>query len=558
MARLSPSDVLGIVLQPIDKVSEALERKLGLFSVVILSLSAMLGSGLFVLPSLAMMELGGGESPLGGIWLAYLFAGLVILPGAISKSELASAMPSSGGAYVYIEKTFGPIIGTISGLGLWANFMLKSAFALIGFRAYLWVLEGILEISINLDYAVMIMLSLIVGINILGAKSIKKVQTPVVLISVGYLLCVCFWALATSELNWDAAISRESLGADWHSFSSTAALVFVSYIGVTKVAAVGGEIKKPGKNMPYGILISLLFSIILYVFVTLTMVITVDPINYVENGHSREDPIYIFALEAGGKTVGVIAATFAAITVVSGALAGIMAASRFLFAMARDNLLPAFLEDVHGRFETPHWAIIVTGLSMAAAILFLPVHDVAELASGFNIMVFIVINTCVLVLRTSAKSHWYDPAWKSPFFPFIQIFGILGGLILIYAMGMKAVIGGASAIIIGIIIYQFYGKRFVKEEITPWDTFRLMLVNPDEVEHRRRWAAFHAADTEGTNHLNLNEFIAAMSALGYFDPDDEQKFTILREYFHKADEDDNGIIDIDEFLSYVEETTFQD
>ena len=122
--------------------------------------------------------------------------------------------------------------------------------------------------------------------------------------------------------------------------------------------------------MPYGILISLLFSIILYVFVTLTMVITVDPINYVENGHSREDPIYIFALEAGGKTVGVIAATFAAITVVSGALAGIMAASRFLFAMARDNLLPAFLEDVHGRFETPHWAIIVTGLSMAAAILF--------------------------------------------------------------------------------------------------------------------------------------------------------------------------------------------
>ena len=86
----------------------------------------------------------------------------------------------------------------------------------------------------------------------------------------------------------------------------------------------------------------------------------------------------------------------------------------------------------------------------------------------------------------------------------------------------------------------------------------MMLVNPDEVEHRRRWAAFHAADTEGTNHLNLNEFIAAMSALGYFDPDDDQKFTILREYFHKADEDDNGIIDIDEFLSYVEETTFQD
>ena len=77
------------------------------------------------------------------------------------------------------------------------------------------------------------------------------------------------------ELNWGAAFSQESLGADWHSFSSTAALVFVSYIGVTKIAAVGGEIKKPAKNLPYGILISLIFSIILYVFVTMTMAITV-------------------------------------------------------------------------------------------------------------------------------------------------------------------------------------------------------------------------------------------------------------------------------------------
>ena len=352
MDRLSPKEVVGIVLQPLEIVSETLERKLGLFSVIILSLSAMLGSGLFVLPSLAMMELGGGDSPLGGIWLAYLFAGLVVLPGAISKSELASAMPSSGGAYVYIEKTFGPIIGTISGLGLWANFMLKSAFALIGFKAYLWVLEGIFGISINLDYAVMIMLALIVGINILGAKSIKKVQTPVVLVSVTYLISVCVWALLTMELNWDAALSREALGTDWHSFSSTAALVFVSYIGVTKVAAVGGEIKDPTKNMPFGILISLLFSIVLYVFVTLTMAITVDPVNYVDAGHAREDPIYIFALAAGGKTIATIAATFAALTVLSGALAGIMAASRFIFAMARDNLLPALFEDVHGKYET--------------------------------------------------------------------------------------------------------------------------------------------------------------------------------------------------------------
>ncbi len=552
MDRLSPKEVLGIVLQPLEMVSETLERKLGLFSVVILSLSAMLGSGLFVLPSLAMMELGDGNLPLGGIWLAYLFAGLVILPGAISKSELASAMPSSGGAYVYIEKTFGPIIGTISGLGLWANFMLKSAFALIGFRAYLWVLEGILDVSINLDYAVMIMLGLIVGINILGAKSIKKVQTPVVLVSVTYLMFVCIYALLTMELNWDAAISREALGADWHSFSSTAALVFVSYIGVTKVAAVGGEIKDPSKNMPYGILISLFFSVFLYVFVTLTMAITVDPLSYVENGHAREDPIYVFALIVGGKTIATIAATFAAFTVLSGSLAGIMAASRFLFAMARDNLLPELFENVHSKYDTPHWAIIGTGLSMAAAILFLPVHDVAELASGFNLMVFILINACVLVLRNSAKSHWYKPEWKSPLYPFTQIFGILTGSVLIYAMGVKALFGGSAAVIIGIIIYQSYGKRHGQKSITPWETFRLQLTNPDEVEHRRRWAAFHAADINRNNHLNLHEFISAMESLGFSDGNQDT----LREYFHSADHNEDGVLEIDEFLLGVEELEF--
>ncbi|MDC0501515.1 amino acid permease [Euryarchaeota archaeon] len=552
MDRLSPKEVIGIVLQPLEMVSETLERKLGLFSVVILSLSAMLGSGLFVLPSLAMMELGDGNLPLGGIWLAYLFAGLVILPGAISKSELASAMPSSGGAYVYIEKTFGPIIGTISGLGLWANFMLKSAFALIGFRAYLWVLEGILDVSINLDYAVMIMLGLIVGINILGAKSIKKVQTPVVLVSVTYLMFVCIYALLTMELNWDAAISREALGADWHSFSSTAALVFVSYIGVTKVAAVGGEIKDPSKNMPYGILISLFFSIFLYVFVTLTMAITVDPLSYVENGHAREDPIYVFALIVGGKTIATIAATFAAFTVLSGSLAGIMAASRFLFAMARDNLLPDLFENVHSKYDTPHWAIIGTGLSMAAAILFLPVHDVAELASGFNLMVFILINACVLVLRNSAKSHWYKPEWESPLYPFTQIFGILTGSVLIYAMGFKALFGGSAAVIIGIIIYQSYGKRHGQKSITPWETFRLQLTNPDEVEHRRRWAAFHAADINRNNHLNLHEFISAMESLGFSDGNQDT----LREYFHAADHNEDGVLEIDEFLLGVEELEF--
>ena len=101
---------------------KTLERRLGLGAVIAISISAMLGSGIFVLPGLAA----GKTGPM--VWLAYLVAGLGVLPAALSKSELATAMPTSGGTYVYLERTFGPFTGTISGLGLWFSLLLKSFF----------------------------------------------------------------------------------------------------------------------------------------------------------------------------------------------------------------------------------------------------------------------------------------------------------------------------------------------------------------------------------------------------------------------------------------------
>ncbi len=454
MPASSARDVIEFVYRRIDFVSETLERKLGMASVVIISLSAMLGSGLFVLPALAMLDMGGGTTPVGGIWLAYLVAAFIVLPGAISKGELATAMPSSGGSYVYIERTFGPLIGTISGLGLWANFMLKSAFALIGFKAYLCVLERILNITINIESAALILLLLIVIINILGLKRIKKVQTPIVLTSVLFLFMLCIWAIITMDLDWSLVFSKDAFGTGWKSVAHTSAFVFVAYAGVTKIAAVGGEIKDPSRNIPYGILLSLLISCLLYVSISIVMVAAIEPSAYMNNGEAREDPIYVFANAVGGHTVGVIAAVLAVTTMTSMALAGIMASSRFPFAMARDNLLPEALENVHPKYETPHLAIIGTGIAMAAAITLLPVGDIAKLASGFKIMIFIVINCCVIVLRRASKTHsWYNPKWKSPLYPTFQLIGIIGGIVLIYLMGEKAFVGAAACCLFGLITY---------------------------------------------------------------------------------------------------------
>ena len=544
--RATPRKIVDFVYRPIERVSEVLERKLGVVSVIIISLSAMLGSGFFVLPALVMLDLGGGTAPVAGIWLAYLLAALAILPAALSKSELSTAMPSSGGSYVYIERTFGPLIGTISGIGLWGASVLKSAFALIGFKAYLWVLEELLNITINIEIAALILLVLIVIINILGVSRIKKVQTPIVISLIFFMLTISFWAILTLEMNWGAAFHKSAFGNSWEDLAHSTAFVFVAYAGVTKIAAVGGEIKNPGKNIPYGILFSLLISCILYVFITIVMVSALSPENYMDSmGQAREDPIYVFANKVGGHTFGIISAVFAVTVLTAMALAGIMATSRFPFAMARDNLLPKALENVHSKYQTPHLSIIGTGIAMAVSITLLPVEDVAKLASGFKIMIFIVINASVIVLRRVSSTHtWYNPSWISPLFPFVQIFGILSGFLLLYVMGLMAFLGGFACIFIGILTYISYGKKYAYQKLTPWSSFCTEFTNKNQAERERKWLVFHdAADKSHTGLLTEEEFLHAMSIIA---PEYEKNH--CRNIFHEIDTDENGMIDVDEFL----------
>jgi len=558
MEGATSEELRGIVVGPTDEIDEFFERKLGLVSVVIISLSAMLGSGLFVLPALAMLEMGGGITPVGGVWLAYLLAAIVVLPAAISKSELASAMPFTGGTYVYIQKTFGALIGTISGLGLWANFMLKSAFALIGFKAYLWVIEGVLgdliqrELEIDIQVAALLLLVIIIIINIRGLKSIKKVQTPIILSATSFLLGLSLWSLVSMPINWNAVLSKEAFGGGISSVAATSAFVFVSYAGVTKIAAVGGEIKNPNKNIPNGILLSLLISCFLYVFITFSMAAVLSPIEYMEEDdihHARHDPVYIFAENVGGELIGTIAAIFSVIVMTSMAVAGMMAASRFPFAMAKDRLIPSVFGKVNPKFQTPHLSIIFTGLSMGLAIAFLPVHDVAELASGFKIMIFIMINISVVILRISSSSHnWYSPEWKSPLYPFIQFFGILAGIWLLILMGSEALIGASAAIIIGLLIFKSYGEKYNESIISPWDTFILTMKNSDEVEIRRKKAAFYSVDSRSQDDLDLGEFTLAMN---YLNPDgfEEQYLSGL---FSKLDRDKDDRISLREFIELDE------
>lgn len=425
---------------------KSLERSIGLGAVVAISISAMLGSGIFVLPGLAAAKTG----PL--VWLAYLVAGLGVLPAALSKSELATAMPTSGGTYVYLERAFGPLAGTVSGMGLWLSLLLKSAFALVGFSAYLSVLVDVPQKPV----AIALLLA-ITALNIVGVSIIGKLQKVIVGVVLILLIFMSIYGLSTMDLTY----LKDGFTKGTSGFIAAAAFVYVSYAGVTKVAAIAEEVKDPGRNLPLGILISWLLVMCIYVFVVFVLVVNVPHKELTHyQGTDRPDlhPIYTVATILGGQTVGYIAAVLAVLTMISMSVAGLLAASRFPFAMSRDQLLPAKLQDVNEKFKTPAYCILLTAIAMTFSILFLPIEQIAKLASAFMILAFMFINGTVIVMRESA-AKWYQPRFRAPLYPFLQIVGILIGATLLWAMGLTGMAAIGGICLLGGASYLAYGRN---------------------------------------------------------------------------------------------------
>lgn len=405
----------------------------------------MLGSGIFVLPGLAAAQTGPS------VWLAYLLAAICVLPAALSKSELATAMPSSGGTYVYIERAFGPLFGTISGLGLWLSMLLKSSFALVGFGAYMLVLVDLDESYIK--YIAIIFLAFIFVLNITGAKKVGRVQLYIVTVSVLFLIALSFFGLQ----NLDTELLTPFLTDGDKGLLYTIAFVYISYSGVTKVAAIAEEIKNPSKNLPLSMLASLTAITAIYVVVSFVLVSNIP----VSELATDIKPIFTLADKLGGQTIGIIAAVVGVLTLISTANAGVLAASRFPFAMSRDNLLPGFMSKISEKFKTPVITIAVTCIGMLLVIVFLDVVKIAKLASAFKVMMFISVNMSVIILRETS-AQWYKPKYKSPLYPWIQVFGIITGFFLLFYLGIVPLLAIGAIFLLGAIIYAFSNKEITR------------------------------------------------------------------------------------------------
>ena len=418
-----------------------LQRTLSLPGAIAVSIGGML-SGIFVLPGLAVGITGSS------VWLAFLVAALCILPAVLSKSELATSMPKSGGTYVYIERAFGPLFGTISGLGLWLSLLLKSAFSLVGLSAYLYVL---IEVDSSLTKSIALFsLLLILLLNIFGVKKVEKTQLLIVSISVLSLVGLIIFGFGS----FDSALTEPVFSKESSGFISAVAFLYISYAGVTKVAAVAGEIKNPELNLPKTMLISLFLITVVYVLVAIVLVGNVEASLLVND----IKPIYTLSQTLGGDAFGYAAGIVGVLTLLSMANSGVLASSRFPFAMARDKMLPDFLGSVSAKFMTPVYSIIVTAFIIGLAIIYLDVEKIAKLASAFKVLMFISVNLAVIVLRET-NAQWYNPSYKSPFYPYVQIFGVISGVVLLAYLGLLPLLSVLGVFVFGFITFLFYGRK---------------------------------------------------------------------------------------------------
>ena len=418
-----------------------LERTLSLPGAIAVSIGGML-SGIFVLPGLAVGITGSS------VWLAFLVAALCILPAVLSKSELGTAMPKSGGTYVYIERAFGPLFGTIAGIGLWLSLLLKSAFSLVGLSAYLYVV-------VNIDEAytkaiALLALLLIFLLNVFGLKKVEKTQLVIVTTSIISLIVI----IVLGFNSFDSKLTEPVFSDGTNGFIAGVAFLYISYAGVTKIAAIAGEIKNPAKNLPLTMIISLFLITTIYCLVALALV------GNVEASILATDikPIHTLFQTIGGDTFGLIAGVVGALTLMSMANSGVLASSRFPFAMSKDGLLPSYLAGINSRFMTPVSAILTTSTLIALAIIFLDVVKIAKLASAFKVLMFIFNELTVIVLRET-NAQWYKPTFKSPMYPYVQIFGILSGIVLLAYLGVMPVVSVIGVVILGFLIFLVYGSK---------------------------------------------------------------------------------------------------
>ncbi len=416
---------------------QKLKKEIGLFGVFAITMGTTLGAGFFLLPGLAVVE--GGPAMI----LAYLVVAIPLIPAMLSIVELATAMPRAGGAYYYLDRSMGPLVGTIGGIGIWMALVLKTSFALIGMGAYIALVAPWLPL-VPLAAGLTVLFA---AINLFGASHAGKLQAILVVI---LLLVLVFFSTAITEI--EPVHFRGFFDKGWEAILATSGLVYVSYIGLIKPASVSEEIKDPEKNLPRGVFLAFFMAMILYAVGTTIMLGVTGPERLAGDLTPTATAAEIVFGPWGARLIAVAAiCAFASV-----ANAGILSASRYPLAMSRDHLLPPTLRALNEGGRPVPSILLTTGAILLFVVVFDPTK-IAKLASAFQLVMISLLCFAVIVMRES-RIDSYDPGFRSPLYPWMQIVGVVAPFVLLLEMGVLAIVFTFAIIGLGMWWYFYYGR----------------------------------------------------------------------------------------------------
>jgi basic amino acid/polyamine antiporter, APA family len=490
MATAAPRGVLGRMMlrktvaqvQRETETSE-LKRSLGPWNLVFLGIGCIIGAGIFVRTGSAA-ALHAGPAVL----FAFIIAGIVCAFAGLCYAELSSTLPVSGSAYTYSYTTIGEFAAWVMGALLLLEYGLAASVVAVGWSGYMVSLLG--DIGIHVPAALtgtgpagypkeladgttittvfnlpaFLVCAVLAGLLVLGVSESAKVNNIIVAIKVtvltAFILVGGFIILQNYETfapNWDPFIPPPT-GVDgefgWSGIIRAASIVFFAYIGFEAVSTAAQEAKDPAKDMPFGIIGSLVVCTVIYILVSivLTLIVPYDSLNV-------PDPVAV-AVDAFGPQWAWFASTIkvgAIIGLTSVILVLMYGQTRIFYTMARDGLLPKPFARVHPKFRTPWINTIVVGLAVAIAAGFFDINFLGDATSVGTLAAFAIVCLTVIWLR---RTHPEIPrGYRVPLYPIIPLLGIGSCVWLITSVPIHVLTFFGWYVLGAIVLYFVYGMH---------------------------------------------------------------------------------------------------
>ena len=438
-----------------------LPKTLSAFDLIFLGIGAIIGTGIFILPgTVAALHAGPG------IIFSFIIAAIVCAFAAMCYSEFSSAIPVTGSAYTYSYIVFGELIAWLIGWTLLLEYGLATAAVSTGWSAYfVSLLEGLginfptalsgaynAEAGTFINLPAVLMVFAIAALLSIGTRESARLNKIIVFLKVGViLLFIVVGVFYVEPSNWTPMLPYGFSGV-----LTGAALVFFAYLGFDAVSAAAEEVKNPQRNMPIGIIGSLLVCTVLYVVVSLVLTGIVpytdlnvsDPVSYALQLVNQDWAAGIISLGA------IIGMTTVILVMMYGG-------TRLVYAFGRDGLLPNSMTEIHPKTKTPlknTWTFAIVIAVIAGAV---PLDQLASLVNMGTLIAFTVVSIGIIPLRRNKKLQ-SNSSFKVPFYPVVPIISFVLCIFLIFQLEAETFIYCGIWFIIGVVIYFAYGRKHSK------------------------------------------------------------------------------------------------